>query len=89
MYTCYLLGAAAAAALEAVPLAVVCVCPLVALDVLEHDAAVTAHAYELLARRTLAAVTRQQAGVAAAVGARLTTASLALRAVIRCLATQC
>ena len=57
--------------------------PLVTLDVLQHDAAVTAHAYELLARRTLARVARQQARVRTALGARPVTVLLARRAVRR------
>ena len=78
----YHLWAAAAAALESVLLAVVSVRPLVALDVLQHDAAVTAHADELRARRALARVTRQQARVRAALGARARAVLVARRAVL-------
>ena len=78
----YHLWAAAAAALESVLQAVVSVRPLVALDVLQHDAAVTAHADELRARRALARVTRQQARVRAALGARACAVLVARRAVL-------
>ena len=63
--------------------------PLRAADVLDHVGAVAAHADELLARRTLAPVTLEQARVRAALLTRLLTAKLTRLTRVACLRVVC
>ena len=69
-------------ALQSIPLPIIRMRPLIALNMFEHHVTMAAHAYKLFAGWTLARVARLNAGVRASLGPRFGAGQFAYFAVI-------